>query len=75
LDNGLVLELSFAKDHSKINMQPATGDRQDRWALSYRLPELAAAFRPGLRVRVSYTLPVHDGASRRILRIDELPLP
>jgi hypothetical protein len=75
LDNGLVLELSFAKDHSKINMQPATGDRQDRWALSYRLPELAAAFRPGLRVKVSYTLPVHDGASRRILRIDELPLP
>jgi hypothetical protein len=68
LDNGLVYEFSFAKDHTHLDLPPLKG-----LALEYRLPQLAEALKPGLPVRIHYAPPVHTGASRRIVRLEALP--
>jgi hypothetical protein len=68
LDNGLVYEFSFAKDHTHLDLPPLKG-----LALAYRLPQLAEALKPGLPVRIHYAPPVHPGASRRIVRLKALP--
>jgi hypothetical protein len=66
LNNGLVFEFSFAKDHTQLDLPPLKG-----LALAYRLPQLAEALQPGRAVRVHYAPPVHPGASRRIVRLEE----
>jgi hypothetical protein len=66
LDNGLVFEFSFAKDHTQLDLPPLKG-----LALAYRLPQLAEALQPGRAVRVHYAPPVYPGASRRIVRLEE----
>lgn len=67
LENGMVFEFSFAKDHTQLALPPLKG-----LALDYHLSELKEALQKGRSVRVQYAPPVHAGATRRIVRLEEL---
>jgi hypothetical protein len=68
LDNGLVFELSYNKNHTRLDLEHLKG-----LAIAHDIAKVEQAIQPGLNVEITYTPDYPAGIPPRIRVLRQLP--